>query len=214
MSEPSEPPYSPIRPMASLEATNTPAAPSSGGPPPSLEAAPSSGCPPQSLEAAPSFGGLPPSHEATPSSGGLPLYFEATPSSGGPPPYPVTAPSPDGLPPSVAATMQSVLTQSQTSPSTLTHATPPPFPNSGVPNQYIVPPLLPFFFNTTGSSKSQTTSITPFVNSLYANNTIIGPSITPQPHNHPLLMASTASASPLALYQQIPMAQQPNSQYP
>nr|KAJ0221695.1 hypothetical protein LSAT_V11C200051480 [Lactuca sativa] len=84
-------------------------------------------------------------------------------------------------------------------------------PSSGGPgvlNQYIVPTLLPFFPNTTGSSNPQTTPITPFMKSLHENNTIIGPNVTPQLQNHPSLMAGNTSTSPLAHYQQIPITQQ------
>nr|KAJ0195327.1 hypothetical protein LSAT_V11C700367400 [Lactuca sativa] len=176
--EPSEPPHSPIHPMASLEPTNTPAAPSSGGPPPSLEAAPSSSGPPHLSKQR---------HH--------PVAYHCLLNHN----HHLVA-------------CHHLLRQhhhpSQTSPSSLTHATPPPFSNNGVPNQYIVPPLTPFFPNIIGSSNPQTPPITPFVNILHTNITIIGPSVIPQPQNHPSLMASTASTSPLMLYQQIPMAQQ------
>ena len=65
--------------------------------------------------------------------------------------------------------------------STPTQATPPPFPNRGMPNQYIVPTLPPFFPDTTSPTNPQTTPIMPFMYTLHANNTIIGPSVTPQP---------------------------------
>nr|KAJ0193983.1 hypothetical protein LSAT_V11C800435280 [Lactuca sativa] len=52
--EPSEPPHSLIHPVELLEATNTSASPSFGGPPPTHEKTLSSVGPPSSLEAVPS----------------------------------------------------------------------------------------------------------------------------------------------------------------
>ncbi|XP_023731972.1 leucine-rich repeat extensin-like protein 5 [Lactuca sativa] len=166
---------------------------------------------------------------STPSSGGPPPPLAATPSSEGPPPPLAAAPSSGGLPPPLAATMLSVVAQSQTPLPMLTYATPPPFPNSSVPNPYIVPPRSLFFPNTIGFNNTdynplppsaqttndpqQTTPIAPLVNGLptythvaSTNNTTTGPSVISQPQNHPPLVMSTVSTPPFTPYQQIPMA--------